>query len=83
MKTRPIDPRLYRTVKEYEDYANSLGVNPEDLDGFHEIRILPKRYETRMVYSAIYSAIDEYSDDLYDPQIELETRQSNKNVYPR
>lgn len=77
MKVRPKDPKLYRNAKEYEEYANSLGVNPEELEGFHEIRVLPKRYETRIKYAAQYSALDAFFDDLYDDQIEYETRQSN------
>jgi len=67
----------------FEDFAYSNGFNPEDIDDYRIQRILPKDYKTRIKYAYRYYLMDSFYDDLYDPQIELETRQSNKNVYPR
>lgn len=83
MRVKPKSNREYTTSENYENYANSLGVNPEELEGFHEERILPRRYTQRMTYSERYNAYDELEDDLYDDQIEYETRQKNKITFDR
>lgn len=72
MKIRP------KKHTDYEDYAYSIGVNPEELSGFHIERVLPKDYKTRIKYSEIYNAYDEFDNDLYDEQEAFETSRANK-----
>ena len=79
MKVRPKSSKNYTTAEHYEEYANSIGVNPEELDGLHEIRIFPKRYMDRKFYSEFYGALDELENDLYDDDVALQTRRDNKD----
>ena len=78
MKIRPIDPDIYRNGNSYEEYANSLGINPEELQDLSDIYILPKDYKTRIKYSERYNAMEEFYDDLYDSQVELDFRRDNR-----
>ena len=70
MKAKP------KTPNNFEDFAYSNGCNPEDFDGLSIIRVMPKYYKSRMKYSEIYNSFDEWYDDLYDDQIEYETRRA-------
>ena len=60
-------------IEDPEEYANSLGLNVEDLDGFSTQYIYPKNTVTRKKYEMIYKEREEYTNDLYDDNVELET----------
>ena len=70
MKVKPKIPQ------NFDEFAYTHGFNPED---FNELRILPKDYKTRIIYSEIYEAMDELEDDLYDQDVALQTRRDNRN----
>ena len=53
--------------------------NPEDIEGFHAEYILPSDPETRARVELKIRRDQLYFDDLYDPEVEYETRLSNKN----
>lgn len=80
MKVQPINNRFYTDSKQYEKYANLIGVNAEELDDFHEVRIMPSRYETRKIFEMFYGVIDEFANDLYDLDVEFETRRDNRKT---
>lgn len=71
MKIKPKHP------ESFESYAHEHGFNPEEYIGFNSSFIFPKDYKTRLKYSESYNATDEFDNDLYDNQIELETRKNN------
>lgn len=64
-------------IEDAEEYAISLGVNLEDLDGFDTQYIYPKNTVTRKKYETIYKEREEYINDLYDDTIEAETILNN------
>ena len=78
MKVRPKSHQTYTTEEDFEDFINSLSLNPEDITFFHEERILPRNYNKRMEYSAEFNAYDELGDDLYDEQIAFDVRRLNR-----
>ena len=67
-------------LKKYEDaeeYAISLGVNLEDLDGFSVQHIFPRTQHTRRKYEKGFIEIDEYDNDLYDDDVARDTILNN------
>ena len=72
-----------RKPQDYEDYAISMGVNPEDIDGYSVQYAFPRDYKTRIKFSERVNAQDEFDDDLYDEDIALETRKKNKAIFDK
>ena len=62
----------------FEDFAYQHNMNPEDIDDYSVLRILPKDYKTKIKYAYKYYLIDQFYDDLYDVQVEIETRLGNR-----
>ena len=60
-------------IEDAEEYANSIGVNLGDLDGYNVQHIFPKNTVTRKKYEIMFKKQAEYDNDLYDNDIERDT----------
>lgn len=64
------------------DYENIIDTLNSTEHGYTIQRLLPSDYKTRIKFSEKYNANDEFYNDLYDANIELETRKTNSRPTP-